>query len=239
MLVSLLTCSLLASPQLVVRDTTGGEWIRIVYDFEGESDLDADHCLLGDAYSDAVAVNPDECQGSGWAYDRTPGCDVRAASTAVGVGSELWIYRGAGSPVIEYDMECSAAGEADLLNADCAGAAVGYAAVESPQFWKKGLARLDSSAGETVRQTLGSLKLEFGGAGVSIPVTIGMGTGRYPDRDSDSVVGVSQESWFSVVRKTEAQTVVWADGGWFGLDKAEVEVSMEAAIGGTVSLSRQ
>jgi len=34
MLVSLLTCSLLASPQLVVRDTTGGEWIRIVYDFE-------------------------------------------------------------------------------------------------------------------------------------------------------------------------------------------------------------
>ncbi len=74
---------------------------------------------------------------------------------------------------------------------------------------------------------------------MSIPVTIGMGTGRYPDRDSDSVVGVSHESWFSVVRKTEAQTVVWADGGWFGLDKAEVEVSMEAAIGGTVSLSRQ
>ena len=206
---------------------------------------DSDHCLGGGTARALVRVGADFSIGDGYAADAMPLCDVQAASVGTASYFEHWVYQGEGRGYAGVAVNLSARGLADLKNADCAAAALGYATFESLLTPLVDVF-LDRSAGETETDALGAISLGYkvggGQGGLNIPVTIGRGEGRYPDVDVDQAncpggTGDCCTNEFWLKEQTEGQVRVWADGGWLGLDLAECEASMCTCISGTITLT--
>jgi hypothetical protein len=75
-------------------------------------------------------------------------------------------------------------GSAEIVNADCAAAALGYTEYTF-QNENALVAVLKDSAGQSGANQLGSVAAAHQGLGVAVNVTVGTGLGSYPDNDKN------------------------------------------------------
>ncbi len=181
----------------------------------------------------------DTAKGDGYAYDAAIGVEILKTAPAVGTHYCSYRYRGqagsssttgggsSGSSSSEGEVEMfgtvEVSGEADLINADCAAAALGYAQFET-NIDANAYAVLETSAGETVSNKLGNLSISYKGFGGSVNIDPGQGTGTYNDSDNDADGDVTCTSFFEVTHKTRAYIKVWANAT-FGSAKCTADMS--------------
>jgi hypothetical protein len=154
-------------------------------------------------------------KGNGRAWDAAFFTDVTSISVAEGFFYEEWRHEGSGVGEVELTADVTVEGEVDLVNADCAGAALGSTEFTS-SLTSRIVAELHSSAGETGTGLLGNISFYTGphGSGVGVNLVVGLGEGRYPDVDFDATgVDACPQSDFWRKHRTRGYVKVWADRG--------------------------
>ena len=207
--------------------------------------------VLGRARAKATS-SANRASGAGFAWDTSLGCDVQAAAAATGLYNRTYRYIvGAGGPPttpggggptptnpgtttgstggeVEVWARCTAAGVANLNNADCAAAALGYSQFTS-SLGTSIYAALQDSAAVTGSYSLGNLQAAYQGLGVGLNVNVGTGTGSYPDSDQNEVGQADCVNYYFVQHRSRAYIKVWANEGLIGLG-ASADCRMVAAV---------
>ncbi len=181
--------------------------------------------------------------GAGFAREFSVPGDAFCSAVAVGIHLEWWRHEPQGIHdkvgEIEIDAFAEIHGEARLLNADCAAAALGFMElrVERDGVPFEVRADLTQSVAATTREQVASLSggwtngqdggVSFSG---SIDLTVGVGEGRYPDFDIDVLL---PKNWcpvktLGILRKSRGTIYCWADEFW------GYEASAEADLGGII-----
>ncbi|MEC7584172.1 MAG: hypothetical protein VYE77_07625 [Planctomycetota bacterium] len=178
--------------------------------------------------------------GSGYAWDVSLGCDISVAAAATGLVNRSFRYivgsvnpggpstpggptpkpggGGTGSSQGEVELwgRVEAAGFANLKDADCAAAALGYAEfktnITSPIY-----APLHDSVAATGSYSFGSLQAAYSGLGVGINVNVGTGTGHYPDQEQDEIGHADCVNYYFVQHRSRAYIKAWANIGLIGI----------------------
>ena len=177
--------------------------------------------------------------GSGYAWDVSLGCDIAVAAAATGLYNRTYRYMvGAVTPggpsggptpkpigggttgptqgEVELWGRCEANGFADLQDADCAAAALGYSQfstnITSPIY-----AALNDSAAATGSYSLGNLQAAYNGLGVGINVNVGTQTGYYPDQDQNEIGHADCVNYYFVQHRSRAYIKAWANIGLIGI----------------------
>lgn len=163
--------------------------------------------------------------GSGLAWDLDIGCEAQVrTAAATGIYSERW-QDTCKIGDIEFYGHATITGKTNLIDDDCAGAALGYQQIKSNVLDTPIDAVLDKSAGETLAGQLGSLRAGHSGLEVSVPITHGLGEGQYNDNDQDARFGYKCSNFFTIEFKSRAYIKVWANSAFFDL-VAAVDASM-------------
>ncbi|MAB78549.1 MAG: hypothetical protein CMJ89_04265 [Planctomycetes bacterium] len=166
--------------------------------------------------------------GSGRAWDNDIGCEAKVrTAAATGIYSEAW--RNDCDPgEIEFFGSATITGLADLIDDDCAGAAYGYQQITSNVLSAPIAAVLNESAGETNSGELGSVTGALRGLELNLPITHGLGEGRYEDNDADSDFAYKCDDFFTIEFKSRSYMKVWANSPLWDL-YAEVKVWMSGS----------
>ena len=191
--------------------------------------------VLGRGRAKAVSTGT-AAGGAGFAWDTSLGCDITVVAAATGLYNRTYRYiagpvgpvtpggptpkpiggGGSGQGEVELWARCEASGVANLLNADCAAAALGYSqftsSLTSPIY-----AALNDSAAATGSYSLGNLQAAYNGLGVGINVNVGTGTGSYPDQDQNEIGQADCVNYYFVQHRSRAYIKLWANEGLIGL----------------------
>jgi hypothetical protein len=111
---------------------------------------------------------------------------------------------------VEFEGEVHISGTADLIEEECAGAALGYQMITT-NIAGPLRAALNESAGETTPQELGTVTAAHSGLGVSVPITVGSGVGTYMDSDQDVDAVLVCTDYFTIESKARAYIKVRAN----------------------------
>jgi hypothetical protein len=164
-----------------------------------------------------VYAFPNRCGGTGLAFDALWDNEAGIVGVAEGYYLDVWEVA-AGSDChgrATLDMALEISGNVDLINPDCAGAALGYVRVESNIMNEPLYVALTQSAGETVPGTLGSGTMGIGiayvGLGVSLTPTVGTQAISYPEVVREPGFARKCVDTFYVKTKTRAYLRLWAN----------------------------
>jgi len=181
--------------------------------------------------------HPDSCFASGFAWDKTVPGDVTMHATRVGLRRRTWQNMASqkGRATVLSGV-CRIDGEAHLIRAECAAAAVGFTEFSST-LTETVVAQLKNSNGQTQAQKIGDIKAEYEAWGVkfsgSFDINLTTGTGRYPDSDAKTVAPKSEcTNLFSAQHRTGSDLKCFADGGF--LSHPIIGAKCEAKLNGTV-----
>ncbi len=203
----------------------GGEWRERIDRYIDKSGCGRaeDVCPAGHARAQ-VKANALFVDGTGSAEDITPFCDVTAVAVALGHRHREWFF-------ISFDRVTSGRayasssvwihGFANIPNADSAAAALGYTRFSS-SITNPIRAELSRSVAETGSGLLGDLGWE-----TTVPITIGLGEGNYPDEDLESTANRICTDFFFLAHTTKGYIKVFANGG---LDFAECDALVYGTI---------
>ena len=208
-------------------ETPGCDWVK-VGDVKENPKPDLDKKTLHDVTDRSITsrgnaladAGENHCMGHGFALDQLVGPDfeILVQAKRVGLRRQSWRNRASqlGRATVN-EVLCKIEGEANLERSQCAAFALGFTQFTSNILENSVHSELTKSAGETVTEKLGDLKLEYKDLGLSveIPITINKGTGRYPDSDADSGSGEKCVDFYTFEHKTMAHIKCFADGGVF------------------------
>ncbi|MEZ5964722.1 MAG: hypothetical protein R3F56_12815 [Planctomycetota bacterium] len=183
--------------------------------------------VLGYASSQA-ASNGNLAFGSGAAWDTSLGCDVLSIAVATGLTNRSFTYVGERQGEIEVNAVVDAQGVANLVDADCAAAALGYGEFSS-NVTPTITAVLTASAGETGSNQLGSVRAAYSGITVAVNLSVGTGEGTYPDMDTNQIGNVVCKNYYFVQHRARAYIKVWANEDLIGII-AECDADMTATV---------
>lgn len=212
----------------------GGGWILVEHRVAPANDRDETECrnpifgyLLGYAGA-SIASTGSWMSGFGNAFDGSLGCDVLAI--AVGTGVESWTYKyvGEGTGDVELTASVQASGSVNLVNPDCAAAALGYTEFSS-NISATITAVLTKSVAETGSNQIGSVGGAYKGIQASYNIVVGHGTGVYPDQDQDYLQAYKCTNFFFKKHRARAYVKVWAN------DIPPGQAQCDAQLSGTVS----
>jgi hypothetical protein len=187
-------------------------------------------CWNGTAQSSAKAIATGHASsgyGLAWDYDIACEAEVRTAA-ATGIYTVAYKNGCDGPGDIEFFGQAAITGTANLVDDDCAGAALGYQQIKSNVLDAPIDAVLDQSAGETRSGTLGDITAAHKGIEVSVPITYGLGEGQYTDNDQDARFAYKCDNFFEYEKKSRAYIKVWANSGFWDL-VAKVECTMSGS----------
>jgi hypothetical protein len=184
-------------------------------------------CSTSSAFAAATGF---DSKGFGHAWDTEVFCEAQVqTAAATGIFSETWRDSCAVGEV-RLSGHTIVAGRAGLIEADCAGAALGYQQITSNIFSTPIDAKLAHSAGETVVGQLGSLKAGHDGLQLTYTITNGLGEGSYADFDQESRFEEKHENTFTINFKSRAYIKVWANSGFL-----QGQALVRARMGGVSS----
>ena len=196
------------------------EWILIntpVHPNAGAPDVDS--CgITSFASADADSYGH-AAIGEGEAYEAHANCSVQAQQSRTGSDVEVWKWvpeeGEADEGEVEHSALVSAQGEVILQSGNVAGAALGYALMQSELFLSDIWAAPEDSAGETSENLLGEVQIEIPatGASITIPISADEGHGDYNDSQNDSDAGERCSIGYRVKSRTQAKTHVYANDG--------------------------
>ncbi len=227
-----------------VDDKAGCDWVMVGHVKENpppdKDPKELRDVLTGKVVSRGLAfanANMDNCNGHGSAFDRLVGPDfeILVQAKRVGLRRQSWRNRASqlGRATVN-EVLCKIEGEARLERSQCAAFALGFTQFTSNILENSVHSELTKSAGETVTEKLGDLKLEYKDLGLSIeiPITINKGTGRYPDTDADSGSGEKCVDFYTFEHKTMAHIKCFADAGLFSspIDGAFCRAEMKGSV---------
>ena len=207
-------------------------WIYVTGTDVDEVDMPAPHLCQGFLGSGASRAQARSiafvASGFGVALDAGPGCEaeVRTANATGVFGEEFFNECGGGFASILAEVEAN--GVADLLDSDCAAAALGFAEVVS-SLTGPVRAVLTQSMGETSQGQLGGVSGSYGGWGAHMPVLQpGAGKGTYTDSDSNFGSSSGCVDFFEYKVRSKAYIKVWANAT---LLQASCTADMDARAG--------
>lgn len=183
--------------------------------------------VLGYATSQA-ASNGNLALGSGEAWDVSLGCDVLSIAVATGLTNRSFTYVGERQGEIEVNASVDAQGVANLVDADCAAAALGYGEFSS-NVTPTVTAVLTASVGETGSNQIGSVRAAYSGITIGVNVSVGTGEGSYPDMDTNQIGKVECGNYYFVQHRARAYIKVWANEDLVGII-AECDANMQATV---------
>lgn len=172
------------------------------------------------AYNVSVTpgTGPDtlRCDGRGKALDSGFPYEARCQRAVTGYISRSYQNLSAetcpGTAYFSGDMRIE--GVANLLDADCAAAALGYVQLTSnisPEWFVK----LDKSAGETVAKKLLGLGFSYTGLSVQIEPMVSYGLGEYHDQDAFSADAFANTDFFTFTSRARTFIGAWANATIF------------------------
>jgi len=178
--------------------------------------------------SASTASNGAYAAAVGQAFDVSLNCDVTAQVGGTGRYSESWVWKGKkGEGWCKIKADLVTDGVVNLVNADCAAAALGFGEFSS-NITPTVVAVLNKSAGETGSNQLGSVSAAYGGLQGSYNVTVGTGEGSYPDNDTNGTNAQGCHDFFTRQHRARGFMKVWANAG---LDiSAECNGQMTATV---------
>ena len=163
------------------------------------------------SFADTIST-AHQADGQGVALDAGPGfCEAFVrTSTAEGSFSEHW-----SNPCVKgwvlFEAEVKVEGRAELLNAACAAAALGYAQVDS-SITGVTRAEITESQGETTGGALGGVGWGSGGLGANVAVpSPGQGLGIHSDKSMKHKQGSSCADTLDYTIRSRAFIKVWAN----------------------------
>ncbi|HET6204302.1 MAG TPA: hypothetical protein VFI25_16035 [Planctomycetota bacterium] len=172
--------------------------------------------VLGEARAQVHAF-PSVVVGLGSASDASFNCAPQSAAVATGLREETWRHKAPGQGSVEMWGEVRIKGRVDLLDADCAAAALGMTELTyglGSQPFTTIRAELGKSVAQTSQGLLGTVNTSGSGPGFSIPFSVGLGEGTYPDEDHDETTGVECPcKSFYLKHRTHGSILVWANAG--------------------------
>lgn len=184
-----------------------------------------------DAYANGFSSH-----GSGRAWDSNIGCEAKVrTAAATGLYLEMWRNMCEDEGEIEFFGQAEVSGAANLIEENCAGAALGYQQIRSNILASPIDAVLTESSGETNAGELGDVSGALSGLEVSLPITTGLGEGIYQDNDQDAQFDYECNDLFTLELKSRAYIRVWANSPLIDLF-ADVRASMAGSSSGVVLL---
>jgi hypothetical protein len=167
-------------------------------------------------------------EGDGRAWDMDIGCEAQVrTAAATGIFFEAYKdYCQVGE--VQLTGSTQIQGNANLIGADCAGAALGYQEITSNVLTQPISAALTTSAGETLSGQIGNLQVGQEGLKLGVTIITGLGAGNYRDCDLDHGTVEAQTDLFTYELKSRAYIKVWANSGFLQPD-ARVRVSMHGS----------
>lgn len=172
---------------------------------------------LASSSSAIAAANGFQSAGSGLAWDIDIGCEAQVqTAAATGIYSEIW-RDNCNIGDIELIGHATIHGRANLIDDDCAGAALGFQQIKSNVLGAPITALLTQSSGETAAGQLGSVTAGYAGLEVTVPINSGMGEGNYGDNDQEVGTAYKENNLFTIDMKSRAYIKVWANSGFIDL----------------------
>lgn len=223
-----LTCIVLLSIAVLLTvapsaDAWPGYWEFVGVVYIPDDDTAGDTCSGGDAYLICSSTGG-MCTGNGYADDESWNCDVLAVAVASGLSSESWTWIGLMEGRARVNAITYINGVANLVDADCAAAALGYAEYYSNVSGTT-YAALTHSAGQTGANQLGEVSAAYEGFGPTIYVTIGTGEGSYPDEEINEITAQECTNFFYKRHRTKSYLKVWANDTWPGSAECDVDLT--------------
>lgn len=209
-------------------------WVRRTQQFTPGRDAPGDvtcvnlfGAVLGRASARAES-DGSVASGRGSAWDTSLGCDVLNVAVATGLSSRSYAYVGTKTGEVEMNANVNATGRANLVDADCAAAALGYSEFSS-NITPTITAILSQSAGQTSSSQLGNVGVAYGGLQVGVNVTVGTGTGSYSDQDTNATNMVARTGYYFLQHRARAYIKVWANEDLWGIS-ASCNADMQATV---------
>ncbi len=212
------------------ESSSSQEWVRIINHEYGDivTIRDETDASVGYGLATATSVAISGLSGNGIcnAHDDSWGQDVAAQAVQTGLTDETWEYKGTRKSWAYDYVNPHISGQVNLINPDCAAAALGYADYYSTISGEI-TAFLDKSCAETEKDLIGDLSVAYKGLGVTIPINIGVGTGIFQDDDQNSNFGYQETDWVFWRARVRPFVKAYANDWWPGYSKTYGSVDPE------------